>query len=127
MTHDVLIAAVAAVCMLATDFLSTVLVQAEATNRPWIAAGCDALGWGVSITTTSIAVNVLTGGHASMLEQALVVAFVTAANFFGTAASVTEGSKLLARWPKRQADNRVAGLEHRVRALENELHWEPMR
>lgn len=89
-----LVALVAAVTMLLTDCLATVMVQMEAANHGWIAGFLDAAGWIVSIACTAISVNVLTG-HNNTREKILVITFVTVANVLGTKLGQVLGSRIL--------------------------------
>lgn len=90
-------ALIAAIAMVASDILGTVMVMAEAADRGWLAGGCDWLGWYVSISTTTISVTALSGHSAS--EKVFVLVFVGAANLIGTKLGQMTGHRLLARFP----------------------------
>jgi hypothetical protein len=79
-----IIALWAALAMVATDILGTLLVQAEARNRAHLSAILDSAGWLFSIATLSISV------------AAIVLAAVTVANYFGSYAGVIIGQRFIA-------------------------------
>jgi hypothetical protein len=110
----VLVAILAALAMVANDIAGTILVMAEAAGRGWLAGAMDTAGWLVSITTTTISVTALQG-H-SFSEKVLVVAFVSAANLFGTKSGQMIGTRILHHNPEMTLEERVAALEHASRA-----------
>ena len=112
-----LIALLAAISMVATDILGTVMVMAEAAGRGWLAGIMDTLGWLVSITTLTISVTALQG-H-SWTEKTWVVGLVSLANLFGTKAGQMIGSHLLKN--KTLGRGKVT-LEDRVAALESHTY-----
>jgi hypothetical protein len=97
MSTGVLVAA-ASLCMVVSDILATVMVQAEADNRKHVAALMDTIGWFVSITTTSISINAINSND--VMRQVLVLVFVGASNYVGTYLGVGIGAKLLKRKPQ---------------------------
>lgn len=88
-----LVVALAAVAMLFTDVLGTVMVVAESKGRGWLAGWCDTSGWLVSITTTTISVASLTGHDVA--RKIAVVVFVSFANLFGTKLGSWVGSRFV--------------------------------
>jgi hypothetical protein len=90
-----LIALLAAGCMLVTDIVATAMVMFEAANRGWAAGALDCLGWYFSIATTAISVNAL-NGH-SLMGKVWVLLFVGASNVFGTKLGQVTGHWLLTR------------------------------
>jgi hypothetical protein len=78
----VTIALLAAAAMFLQDLIAVPLTQAEARNKAHLAGLLDTVGWLVAIATTFISVNTLQGHN--MTEKVLVVAFVSASNYFGT-------------------------------------------
>ena len=109
------IALLAALTMVVTDILGTIMVQAEAANRGWLAGLMDAAGWIVSIITTTISVATLSGHNFS--EKVWVVALVTAANILGTKLGQVMGQKLMGRTGKKSVEQRVTELEQIVQEL----------
>ena len=99
-----LIALLAAGCMVCQDILATIMVQAEAANRGWLAGLMDMLGF-VAISTTAISVNAL-NGHGCLINKVLVLAFVGAANVFGTKLGQVSGHWLLTRKARIKANLR---------------------
>ena len=91
----------AAGCMLITDVLGTVMVQAEAANRGWLAGLMDMLGWYVGIATTTISVTSLAGNNTA--QKIWVLALVGAANVLGTKLGQVTGKWLLARFSKSES------------------------
>lgn len=89
------IAILAALAMVVTDVLGTVMVQAEAANRGWLAGTMDTIGWYFSIGTTAISVTALQG-H-SLGTKIWVLVLVGAANLFGTKIGQVTGKWWLAR------------------------------
>lgn len=87
-------ALLAALAMVATDILATIMVMAEAREMGWVAGVLDAAGWIVSISCTAISVDVLTGGG-PLINKAYVIVFVSAANLLGTKAGQEIGSRVL--------------------------------
>lgn len=102
-----LIVLLAAIAMVATDVLGTIMVVSEARGRGWIAGWCDTAGWLVSITTTTISVSSLTG-HDTARKVAVVLA-VSAANLFGTRLGQYLGNRFVK--PTDSLEARVAALE----------------
>lgn len=100
------IVVIAAVAMLFTDVLGTVMVIAEGRGRGWLAGWCDTAGWLVAITTTTISVASLTG-HNEARKIAVVLA-VSAANLFGTKLGQYVGNKFV---KDQTIEARVAALE----------------
>ncbi len=102
-------ALLAAVTMLCTDVIGTVMVIAEARNRERLAGWCDSAQWLVGITTTFITIDAL-NGH-SLSEKVWVVVLVSAANLFGTKLGACIGH----RWVKdKTVEQRLAALEAHV-------------
>ena len=87
------IAFLAAGSMIIQDLLATLLVQAEARNKAWLAALMDACGWFFGILTTTVSVTALQG-H-SLEEKILVIVLVSLANIAGTFAGVMIGKKYI--------------------------------
>jgi hypothetical protein len=87
----------AALAMVASDVLATIMVQAEAANRGWLAGAMDTAGWYVGITTTTISVTTLNGNNTDAKVAVLVL--VGAANLFGTKLGQVTGQRLLRRFP----------------------------
>lgn len=117
------IALVAAGCMLVTDVLGTVMVQAEAANRGWLAGIMDTLGWYVSIATTTISVTSLSGNDTA--QKVWVLILVGAANLLGTKLGQVTGKWLLSRNKgdarKVAQDPALAVLEARLDRVERQL------
>lgn len=89
------IALLAALCMIVTDVVATIMVQAEAANRGWLAGAMDTVGWYFSIGTTAISVTALQG-H-SFGTKVWVLVLVGAANLFGTKLGQVMGKRIIAR------------------------------
>lgn len=87
------IAVLAALAMVVNDIFGTLMVQAEARNRGWLAGMFDSLQWFATITTTTISVTALQG-H-SLHEKVLVICLVTAANLCGSAIGVYVGKRII--------------------------------
>lgn len=87
------VALLAAACMIVSDILAVILVQAEAANRGWLAGIMDMLGWYVGIATTTISVTTL-AGHDTQ-RKILVLVLVGAANVVGTKVGQVTGKWLL--------------------------------
>jgi hypothetical protein len=137
-------AILAALCMVAVDVLSVVLVQAEAANRGWLAGLMDVLGWYPSIICTTLCVLAL-DSHSTENKVAVLV-LVGAANLFGTKLGQLLGKRVLgsphvARMFAKEGptiDDRVAAIEarlpedptttlaERVSALESLIRKEPV-
>ncbi len=113
-------AALAALCMVVVDVLATIMVQAEAANRGWLAGIMDTLGWYPSIICTTLCVLAL-DGH-SVSAKGAVLALVGLANLLGTKLGQVAGKRLLASRrvgrmfaaEGRTLDERVAALESRA-------------
>lgn len=114
-------AVLAAVCMVAVDVLAVIMVQAEATNRGWLAGWMDTLGWYPSIVCTTLCVLALDGR--SIRAKVAVLVLVGAANLFGTKLGQVVGKRLLARKARKSLaaagvteattdTERIAYLEH---------------
>lgn len=117
-----LIAIIAAACMVVTDIIATVEVQAEAANRGWLAGFCDLGGWYVAVTTTTISVDTL-GGHGSLFSgrKLEVLILVGAANLFGTRLGVLTGGWILHRWKGHVEGPTVDTLSARIDEIERAL------
>jgi hypothetical protein len=89
-----IIALWAALAMVATDILGTLLVQAEARNRAHLSAILDSAGWLFSIATLSISVAAINGHDLKL--KIVVLAAVTVANYFGSYAGVIIGQRFIA-------------------------------
>lgn len=109
------IALIAAVTMVVTDVLGTVMVMAEARNRGWLAGWCDTAQWIVGIATTTISVTALQG-H-SLSTKVWVVVLVSAANLFGTKLGQLIGKRFVT--DSSSLADRVASLE---RTLQTKGH-----
>lgn len=96
-----MVAVWAALAMVVTDVLGTIMVQAEAANRGWLAGCCDTLGWYVSIATTTISVTTLAGHDTA--KKVWVLVLVGAANLLGTKLGQVTGKWLLGRFPTGRA------------------------
>lgn len=86
----------AAAAMVWQDIFGTLLTQAQARNREWLAALFDNayyLGW---IVSTYVAVGAM--NHASLAHRALVVAVMMVANTVG----IVTGTRLGKRWVKQE-------------------------
>jgi hypothetical protein len=68
--------------MLGVDITGTIMVQAEAKQRGWLAGTLDAVQWPMGMVTTYLTIEAL--AHPSLSTKALVVGFVTVANLGGT-------------------------------------------
>lgn len=88
-----LVALIAALCMVVSDVLATIMVMAEAKERGWLAGFLDMGGWYVSVTTTSISVTTLSGHDTA--DKVYVLLFVGLANVLGTKLGQLTGSRLL--------------------------------
>jgi hypothetical protein len=99
------IALIAALAMVATDVLGTVMVMAEAKERGWLAGIMDCLGWYVSILTTTISVTSLQGHDTT--QKVWVLVLVGAANIFGTKLGVVTGRALMRRYPAESFDDHL--------------------
>lgn len=106
-------AVLAALCMVVVDVVSTVMVQAEAANRGWLAGIMDTLGWYPSIVCTTLCVLALDGR--SMVDKIAVLVFVGLANLFGTKLGQVVGQEIMRRTGKRSVEDRVTDLEARLR------------
>lgn len=95
-----LIALIAAGCMLVQDVLGVILVQAEAANRGWLAGAADTVGWYFAIFTTSISVTALQSHNT--VDKVYVLAFVGVANALGTKLGQVLGKRLLKHFPAKQ-------------------------
>jgi hypothetical protein len=91
------IALLAAIAMVASDVLATIMVQAEAANLGWLAGFCDTAGWYVAIATTTISVTSLSGHDTA--RKIWVLGLVGAANLFGTKLGQVTGKRVLHRFP----------------------------
>ncbi len=89
------VALIAAACMVVSDMLAVVMVQAEAANRGWLAGWMDTAGWYVGIATTTISVTALDGRD--LATKVWVLVLVGGANLFGTKAGQMSGHWLLTR------------------------------
>lgn len=92
---NVWLVAGAAGAMVLQDILSTMMVQAEARSQAFQAALLDCLGWGATITTTSISVDALING--TFAQKAWTIGAVTVANFVGTYSGVKLGDRFIGR------------------------------
>lgn len=90
------VALLAACCMVVQDVLGVIMVQAEASNRGWLAGFVDAGMWLFGINTTTAAVT----SHGS--TRVLVMALVSVANVFGTKLGQVTGQKLMRRLKERE-------------------------
>lgn len=106
------VAIIAGLCMVVTDVAATIMVQAEAANRGWLAGWMDTFGYLFSIQTTAITVAAV-NGH-SLTKHIVVLACVSAANLGGTKLGQVTGKRLLARFPK-PADPEMEALKATVR------------
>ncbi len=100
----------AAVAMLFTDVLGTIMVIAEGRGRGWLAGWCDVAGWLVAITTTTISVSSLTG-HDNARKVAVVLA-VSCANLLGTKLGQFVGNKFV---KDQTIESRLAALETAIK------------
>lgn len=118
-----MIVLIASLAMVAQDVLGTIMVQAEAANRGWLAGFMDASQWGVGITTATISITAFQG-HDVRLKIA-VASGVTAANIFGTKLGQMWGKKLLASRKVRmffaKGDVIEPTLQERIAVLEGRL------
>jgi hypothetical protein len=94
-------AILAALCMVAVDVLSTVMIQADSANRGWLAGIMDMLGWYPSIICTTLCVLALDGKSVSAKVAVLVL--VGAANLFGTKLGQVVGKWFLTRSARKRA------------------------
>ena len=94
-------AILAALCMVAVDILNTIMVQAEAGSRGWLAGIMDTLGWYPAIVCTTLCVVALDGP--SLSDKVAVLTLVGVANLFGTKAGQIIGTRLLARLARKRA------------------------
>ena len=92
----VMIALAAAGAMLIQDVMGVLLVQAEARNRPGLAALFDSVMWLAQISTISISVTTLQGHHLG--AKAMVLIAVECANVAGCYVGVAIGK----RWVKER-------------------------
>lgn len=83
----------AAAAMVWQDIFGTLLTQAQARNREWLAAlfdNCYYLGW---IVSTYVAVDAM--HHASLAHRALVILVMMVANTVGIVTGTRLGKKLV--------------------------------
>lgn len=114
-----LIALIAAGCMVVEDILAVIMVQAEAANKGWLAGWMDTLAWYFGIETTSISVGAL-HSH-STIAKVYVLAFVGAANLLGTKSGQMIGKRLVKSVQRETVDSLHAKLTvalARIAALE---------
>src|ERR1035437_180705 len=78
----VLVALAAALSMVATDCIGTLLVLAQSRGRGKLAGRLDAVGWLFGISTTFLTVDALAGHN--LARKFAVVGAVTVANYYGT-------------------------------------------
>ncbi|HTZ63482.1 MAG TPA: hypothetical protein VMB51_05205 [Solirubrobacteraceae bacterium] len=97
--HLILWLALAGVCMVVSDVLATVMVEAQATYRRHLSAALDTIGWVVAITTTEYSLRLL-DSHSTAAHVYCYVC-VSAANYYGTWLGVGWGAKLTSRRPER--------------------------
>lgn len=91
---DVLtVALIAGVCMFIEDIVYTIMVQAEAADRGWLAGWMDTIGWLFGVQSTSISVAAV-NGH-SLVKHIVVLFVVSAANLFGTKLGQVMGTRTL--------------------------------
>lgn len=114
-----IVALVAAICMLLTDIAYSAMTMAQASGRGWLAGGLDCLGWYIGITTTTISVTTL-GGHGSLLSAGKleVLICVGLANVLGTQLGEVTGKLLLKHLNVPTVETlaaRVTALEAKVR------------
>ena len=100
-------AVIAAVTMLFTDVLGTVMVIAEAHEQGWLAGWMDTAQWLVGITTTTITVTALQGHNLN--QKIAVIVLVSAANLFGTKLGQMIGSRFVVK--TKSLNERIATLE----------------
>lgn len=106
-----MLALLAAVCMVAQDMLGVIMVQAEARNRDWLSGFGDFLGWPIGMVTTVVTVTALQGNNTH--EKVLVIVVVSAANLFGTVAAVRLGKRYV-----KDSSATILELRARIEALE---------
>jgi hypothetical protein len=95
MTQGLGIAVLAAIAMTFQDMLGVIMVQAEATNKGWLAGSCDTAGWYLSIATTALSINAL-NGH-GFWPKLWVLTIVGSSNMLGTKLGQVMGAKVLKR------------------------------
>ncbi|MDE2103137.1 MAG: hypothetical protein KGL39_38180 [Patescibacteria group bacterium] len=86
------------------NVLVTVLVQAEARNRPWLSACLAGLTGTLSIGVTTLAV--LSLQHAASAQVVLVYTGVAAGNFAGTFLGTQIGKRWVRAAPLRRPPGR---------------------
>jgi membrane protein YqaA with SNARE-associated domain len=110
-----LIALLAAVCMLIQDSLSVIKYQAASRNKGLVAAMADTIIWMVMITSTTIAAFTL---HAhDMREKIIVVVLVSAANIGGNLIGVWMGKKFVKDEENMSQDARLTAIENKVQEI----------
>lgn len=77
--------------MLAENIIAVLMVQSETRHRAHLAGVLSAATWLVAIAATTISVSTL-GGH-DTVRKALVIAFVSAANYAGTVLGTRFGDR----------------------------------
>lgn len=112
------IAIIAALCMVVQDSLAALKYQAAARNKGVTAALADVITWLMSITSTTIAAFTL-HGH-SIANKIEVIAFISAANIIGNLLGIRLGKKFIKDEDNIAQDKRLADVESRLKALEND-------
>ena len=102
----VFVALAAALSMICTDTLGTMLVMAQARGRGRLAGLLDSVGWLFAISTTFLTVDTLSGHN--MARKIAVVLAVTVANYYGTQAGEWLGTKYV---KDQTIESRLSALE----------------
>lgn len=98
----------AGISMIFQDLIAVTMVQAESRNKAALSGVLDMAGWGLAITTNTIAISALQG-HNTGLKIA-VIAVVSVANFIGSYSGVKIGEKYIK--PDPNADSaRITKIE----------------
>lgn len=111
-----MIAVYAAVAMVLSDVLGTLLTQAQARDRAVLAGWLDTAGWLVAIFTTSWSVAAV-NGH-DLTRKLAVLGAVSLANFAGSWLGVQIGRRFVTA--SVPLASRVADVEARVARLEEQ-------
>lgn len=107
------VAVLAALGMIVSDVLESLLTQAQSRNRAHLAGLMDTAGWLVGIYVTNWS---LEGIHSTTTRAVVVLAAVSAANYIGTYAGTKIGAKYVKVVAPLAGD--VADHETRLQALE---------
>lgn len=111
-----LIALLAAGCMVIQDSLAVIKYQAAARNRGIIAAAADVVIWLVMVTSMTISTFTLHSG--TLAQKAWVVGLVSAANIAGNLLGTYLGKRFVSDEAEEAQDDRLAKIEARLASIE---------